>query len=462
MWWRRKTPLTFPIRSRSPTKPSTTTPNTRGDAHQRRDPRPVEQRRRDQDRETRGAESFNGWVRRFGFGAPHRRRTAGRGKGRGAPLTTTPAPRWATCRSVRASSSHRCRWRARIRRSPTAGSCAHRTSWPDGRPPPGAAGRARVISAKRPRRRSVMMLEGVLAPGGTASEVSIPGYHLAGKTGTASTGRSADRRILSENRLHRLHLSDFAPASDPKLLCAVIVDEPNAGSIFGGTVAAPAFRPDHVASRCPTCASRPDSIPRMRLDELTAGLAGGASPATVQPRADVLITGLAYDSRSVRAGDLFFCVRGFAGDGHEYAPRPSTPARAGRRAAGVELGVPEVLVEDVRAAMGPLAARFHGALVQRRFGLGGWACWRKADRRAAGRLAVPCPPCAVRRRARARPTGASRRGSFWGRLAFIGKPVCGSVRVAFSSGVGGIFTLRLGMVQTCSLSSVNGQGKNFG
>ena len=33
----------------------------------------------------------------------------------------------------------------------------------------------------------------------------------------------------------------FAPASDPKLLCAVVVDEPRTGSIFGGTVAAPAF-----------------------------------------------------------------------------------------------------------------------------------------------------------------------------------------------------------------------------
>ncbi|HUB36684.1 MAG TPA: penicillin-binding transpeptidase domain-containing protein, partial [Solirubrobacteraceae bacterium] len=33
----------------------------------------------------------------------------------------------------------------------------------------------------------------------------------------------------------------FAPAMDPKLLCAVVVDEPQAGSIYGGTVAAPAF-----------------------------------------------------------------------------------------------------------------------------------------------------------------------------------------------------------------------------
>jgi cell division protein FtsI (penicillin-binding protein 3) len=83
------------------------------------------------------------------------------------------------------------------------------------------------------------MLEGVLAPGGTASEVSIPGYQLAGKTGTASkvdqaTGEYSKSRYVAS-------FMGFAPAADPKLLCAVIVDEPQAGSIFGGTVAAPAF-----------------------------------------------------------------------------------------------------------------------------------------------------------------------------------------------------------------------------
>jgi cell division protein FtsI/penicillin-binding protein 2 len=83
------------------------------------------------------------------------------------------------------------------------------------------------------------MLEGVLAPGGTASEVSIPGYQLAGKTGTASkveaaTGEYSKSRYVAS-------FMGFAPASDPKLLAAVIVDEPQAGSIFGGTVAAPAF-----------------------------------------------------------------------------------------------------------------------------------------------------------------------------------------------------------------------------
>ena len=83
------------------------------------------------------------------------------------------------------------------------------------------------------------MLEGVLAPGGTASEVSIPGYQLAGKTGTASkvdpaTGEYSKSAYVAS-------FIGFAPATDPKLLCAVVVDEPQPGSIYGGTVAAPAF-----------------------------------------------------------------------------------------------------------------------------------------------------------------------------------------------------------------------------
>jgi cell division protein FtsI (penicillin-binding protein 3) len=80
------------------------------------------------------------------------------------------------------------------------------------------------------------MLEGVLAPGGTASEVSVPGYSLAGKTGTAQVaengGYSKTKYIAS--------FIGFAPAQNPQLLCAVIVDEPQ-GEIYGGSVAAPAF-----------------------------------------------------------------------------------------------------------------------------------------------------------------------------------------------------------------------------
>ncbi|HET7590219.1 MAG TPA: penicillin-binding protein 2 [Solirubrobacterales bacterium] len=80
------------------------------------------------------------------------------------------------------------------------------------------------------------MLEGVLAPGGTASEVSVPGYTLAGKTGTAQVaedgGYSKTKYIAS--------FIGFAPAQNPQFLAAVIVAEPQ-GEIYGGSVAAPAF-----------------------------------------------------------------------------------------------------------------------------------------------------------------------------------------------------------------------------
>lgn len=80
------------------------------------------------------------------------------------------------------------------------------------------------------------MLEGVLAAGGTASEVSVPGYTLAGKTGTAQV---AENGTYSETKYVASFIG-FAPAQHPQLLAAVIVDQPQ-GEIYGGSVAAPAF-----------------------------------------------------------------------------------------------------------------------------------------------------------------------------------------------------------------------------
>ena len=76
---------------------------------------------------------------------------------------------------------------------------------------------------------------------------------------------------------------------------------------------------------------------------------------------EVEVSGLAYSSQSVTPGTLFFCVPGFRSDGHDFAPdavRRGAVALVCERALG--LGVPEVVVEDVRAAMGPAAARFYG------------------------------------------------------------------------------------------------------
>jgi UDP-N-acetylmuramoyl-L-alanyl-D-glutamate--2,6-diaminopimelate ligase len=87
----------------------------------------------------------------------------------------------------------------------------------------------------------------------------------------------------------------------------------------------------------------------MRLPELL-----GAGP-------DVEISGLAYDNRAVTPGTLFFCVPGFTRDGHDFAPDAIARGAAALVVARpLRLGVPEVVVDDVRAAMARAAAAFHG------------------------------------------------------------------------------------------------------
>jgi cell division protein FtsI (penicillin-binding protein 3) len=82
------------------------------------------------------------------------------------------------------------------------------------------------------------MLEGVLGPGGTATGAAIEGYELGGKTGTAEkpdeTGGYSKTKFVAS-------FVGFAPAKDPRLLVAVMVDEPK-GDIYGGVVAGPAFK----------------------------------------------------------------------------------------------------------------------------------------------------------------------------------------------------------------------------
>lgn len=97
------------------------------------------------------------------------------------------------------------------------------------------AGR-RVISPETARAVR-QMLEMVAQPGGTAPRARIAGYRVAGKTGTAHklAGKdySPDRYVSS--------FVGFAPASEPRLIVAVMIDEPRAGRHYGGVVAAPVF-----------------------------------------------------------------------------------------------------------------------------------------------------------------------------------------------------------------------------
>ena len=187
---------------------------------------------------TLGARRFDEWVRRFGFGTPtgvdlpgeesgivldyadYSGSTAGN-MAMGQGLAVTP---------LQMAAGYSAIANGGILRPP------HIVDAVGGREQPEPEGH-RVISEKTSSQMR-SMLEGVLGPGGTATGAAIDGYELAGKTGTAEKpdengGYSKDKFVAS--------FVGFAPADKPRLLVAVMVDEPK-GDIYGGTVAGPAFK----------------------------------------------------------------------------------------------------------------------------------------------------------------------------------------------------------------------------
>jgi len=81
------------------------------------------------------------------------------------------------------------------------------------------------------------MLELAVEPGGTAPRARIMGYRVAGKTGTA---HKQEHGGYAPDKYHSSFVG-FAPASRPRLVVAVMIDEPGAGQYYGGAVAAPVF-----------------------------------------------------------------------------------------------------------------------------------------------------------------------------------------------------------------------------
>lgn len=86
-------------------------------------------------------------------------------------------------------------------------------------------------------RQIIPMLEAVTQPGGTGTRARVPGFRVAGKTGTVHKlgehGYSADRYVAV--------FAGMAPVSDPRYAMAVMIDEPASGKYYGGEVAAPVF-----------------------------------------------------------------------------------------------------------------------------------------------------------------------------------------------------------------------------
>ena len=101
----------------------------------------------------------------------------------------------------------------------------------------------RVFSPRVAREVRAMM-ETVTQEGGTGLRTRVPGYRVAGKTGTAHKlvdGRYAADRYLSS-------FVGMAPASDPRLIIGVVIDEPSGGVYYGGSVAGPVFAQVMAAS----------------------------------------------------------------------------------------------------------------------------------------------------------------------------------------------------------------------
>jgi cell division protein FtsI (penicillin-binding protein 3) len=184
-----------------------------------------------------GAQRFDYWVHRFGFGAPTGVDLPGEQRGivlhasqySGVSMGNLPFGQGESVTPMQMATAYAAIANGGTLRSPTIVQSI------GGKPVPEAKS-ARVIS---PTTASELrdMLRGVLGEGGTASGAFIPGYDLAGKTGTAEiavNGKYSSTEFVAS-------FIGMVPASHPKLLVAVIVNQPQ-GSIYGGSVAAPAFQ----------------------------------------------------------------------------------------------------------------------------------------------------------------------------------------------------------------------------
>jgi len=114
------------------------------------------------------------------------------------------------------------------------------------------------------------MMETVTQEGGTGLRTRVPGYRVAGKTGTAHKlvdGRYASDRYLSS-------FVGMAPASNPRLIIGVVIDEPSGGVYYGGSVAGPVFA-QVMAASLRQLALPPDA------PETTTRMTLGAPPVVV-------------------------------------------------------------------------------------------------------------------------------------------------------------------------------------
>jgi len=94
------------------------------------------------------------------------------------------------------------------------------------------------VLAERHARTMISLLEAVVKDG-TGSRAAIPGYRVAGKTGTAKKTRAGERGYYDDR--YTAVFGGLAPASNPRLAAVVVIDDPRADRFYGGEIAAPVF-----------------------------------------------------------------------------------------------------------------------------------------------------------------------------------------------------------------------------
>ncbi len=137
----------------------------------------------------------------------------------------------------------------------------------------------RVLSESVCRELIGMLESVVVAEGATGRKAAIPGYQVAGKTGTAWKATAGG---YSTN-LYMSVFAGVAPASDPRLAAAVVIDQPSAGEHMGGDVAAPVFSAV-VGSALRLLGIPPDESIAVPADEQPASASLGRPAGTLARR----------------------------------------------------------------------------------------------------------------------------------------------------------------------------------
>jgi cell division protein FtsI/penicillin-binding protein 2 len=177
------------------------------------------------------------WIGRFGFGAPTGIDFPGESSGFALPLDqwsgstigTVPIGHGIAVTPIQMARAYAAIGNGGVLVTP------HLVERIEGRPV--ATKRGKRVVSREVSRQMLSMLRGVVLEG-TGTEAAIPGYTVAGKTGTAAkidpSGRYSTSRYVAS-------FIGLVPATKPRLVIMVMVDEPHT-SIYGGVVAAPAFR----------------------------------------------------------------------------------------------------------------------------------------------------------------------------------------------------------------------------